>query len=118
MDLAMFYNSFCFQSLKIQVPKWVAMSLTMLQIVQMVLGVTINVISLQQICKFVNFCVISVVKIFSFPFLFPGSGKDCNRPMSNIYFAFGIYFSYLILFGKFFWKAYIVNPMAGKKKIN
>lgn len=42
------------------------------------------------------------------------NGGECSRPMSNIYLALAMYFSYFLLFADFFYKAYLKK--AARKK--
>ncbi|CAG7834513.1 unnamed protein product [Allacma fusca] len=75
-------------ALKFRVPKFVSITITSLQIIQMVLGVYVNLHAL--VTKFNN--------------------NDCDVPMDNIFWALAMYGSYFYLFVQFFSRAYIATP--------
>ncbi len=68
-----------------RLPKFVPMTLTTLQLSQMMIG-----------------CYIS-----SSVYRLKKSGLDCHQSFENLYFCFLIYFTYGILFAKFFWNQYV-----------
>ena len=45
-------------------------------------------------------------------------GLECHTMRKNFIFGFAIYFSYLILFGKFFFKAYLSYKWKNKVREN
>jgi len=81
------YFYYAMKVLHVKVPKHIAMGITIFQIMQMVLGVIINV----------NTYYIKL------------SGQECRRPISNIHLAFAMYLTYFVLFANFFRKAYFRN---------
>jgi elongation of very long chain fatty acids protein 6 len=74
----------------VRIPLWVSVGVTSLQLLQMVLGVALYVDA----------------------YLMLRNGVPCNVKYTNIYFGLGIYFSYAVLFGHFFYVSYV------KKKKN
>uniref|UniRef100_A0AC35U5Q2 Elongation of very long chain fatty acids protein n=1 Tax=Rhabditophanes sp. KR3021 TaxID=114890 RepID=A0AC35U5Q2_9BILA len=92
---AVMYSYYALRAAKIRVPKFAAMITTILQILQMVGGVSIG---------------IAVYRIKS-------SGGQCQQTWENLFFSFGIYFSYFLLFCQFFYKAYLSNNNKYDKKV-
>ncbi|MFH4975821.1 hypothetical protein AB6A40_002530 [Gnathostoma spinigerum] len=82
---AFMYSYYALRSLHFRLPKSAAMMVTVLQIMQMIGGVTIG---------------LSILKIKL-------SGEECQQTWNNLYFSFMIYFSYFLLFCNFFYNAYI-----------
>jgi elongation of very long chain fatty acids protein 6 len=82
------YAYYALKAMKIRVPRNWAMMITVLQLSQMVVGVTINVYSL-----WIKF----FVKL------------DCDRDVESIYTAFAMYASYFILFSHFFYRSYFAK---------
>ncbi|VDD89119.1 unnamed protein product [Enterobius vermicularis] len=82
---AFMYSYYALRSLRFRLPKSAAMMVTVLQILQMVGGVSIG---------------ISILKIKL-------AGRECQQTWNNLYFSFLIYFSYFLLFCNFFYEAYL-----------
>ncbi|GMT23477.1 hypothetical protein PFISCL1PPCAC_14774, partial [Pristionchus fissidentatus] len=82
---AVMYSYYAARCLKIRTPKFLAMFITILQISQMVVGVTISV---------------AVYRIKS-------SGESCQQSWENLLLGSTIYFSYFILFCNFFYHTYL-----------
>ncbi|GMR45564.1 hypothetical protein PMAYCL1PPCAC_15759 [Pristionchus mayeri] len=82
---AVMYSYYAIRSLKWRAPKWIAMFITVLQISQMIAGITIG---------------ISVYRI-------KASGGECHQTWGNLFLNLAMYFSYFILFCNFFYHAYI-----------
>ena len=82
------YTYYLLRSLRISVPKGVQMSITGMQISQMIVGVIINTTAL-------------VVKYFS--------ERPCVPLYESIFLALGIYATYFALFADFFRKTYFSN---------
>lgn len=76
------YSYYALTSAKIRVPKIGAMFVTVIQILQMIMGVYIG---------------ITVYGIKS-------AGQPCQQTWENLYFSFLIYFSYFLLFCNFFYQ--------------
>uniref|UniRef100_A0AAF5DJY9 Elongation of very long chain fatty acids protein n=2 Tax=Strongyloides stercoralis TaxID=6248 RepID=A0AAF5DJY9_STRER len=91
---AFMYSYYALRALKIKVPKIAAMIITTLQILQMIGGVTIG---------------IAVYRIKK-------SGGECQQTWENLYYSFGIYFSYFLLFCHFFYQAYLSKNNKYEKK--
>ncbi|ODN04553.1 putative fatty acid elongation protein 3 [Orchesella cincta] len=90
---ALMYSYYALRSLQIKLPRSFAMVLTFLQLSQMVVGLVVN---------FHSYFVLT-------------NGEECARPMSNIYLALAMYFSYFLLFMDFFYKTYL-TPSRSKAK--
>ncbi|CAL8070627.1 unnamed protein product [Orchesella dallaii] len=81
---SLMYTYYAMKVLQIKIPRHIPMTITICQIMQMVVGVIINV----------NTYYIKL------------SGQECKRPYSNIHLAFAMYTTYFILFANFFRKSY------------
>nr|UZZ64682.1 fatty acid elongase elovl6 [Platychelipus littoralis] len=88
------YSYYAFKALKFRVPRSISMVITALQLVQMVVG-----------CL-VNFWVIQMKQ----------SSLECHVSDQNIKFSLLMYTSYFVLFGRFFYNAYLANQLALKSK--
>lgn len=77
------YFYYALRAAKIHVPKAGAMFVTVIQILQMIMGVYIG---------------ITIYGIKS-------AGRPCQQTWDNLYFSFAIYGSYFILFANFFFQA-------------
>uniref|UniRef100_A0A0N5AHR6 Elongation of very long chain fatty acids protein n=1 Tax=Syphacia muris TaxID=451379 RepID=A0A0N5AHR6_9BILA len=82
---AFMYSYYALRSLRFKLPKSAAMMVTVLQILQMIGGVTIG---------------ISILRIKL-------AGRECQQTWNNLYFSFLIYFSYFLLFCNFFYETYL-----------
>jgi len=83
---AVMYTYYGFRALRFNIPKWVNIFITSSQILQMVIGVYINVSA----------------------FLIKRKGeKFCDISDQNLNFAFSMYLSYFVLFFNFFYHSYI-----------
>jgi len=82
---SLMYSYYSAKSLRLRVPRFISMSITFLQLSQMVVGVVVNVYSL-----FVK-----------------SQGGDCFVQTKHINLALGMYASYFILFLNFFIRAYL-----------
>jgi len=85
---AIMYSYYTLRAMKIRVPNKIRMSITLFQLIQMVIGCLIN------------FYVYSVKK----------QGHYCEVSVRNIGYSFAMYFSYFVLFAKFFYDSYINVP--------
>jgi len=88
---ALMYTYYAFRSMKFKISKWVMMTITTLQLVQMVIG-----------------CFIAVYTHVQMQ-----NGVFCNQTQENVIFCMLIYFSYFILFAHFFYNTYF-----GRKQIH
>jgi elongation of very long chain fatty acids protein 6 len=80
----------------INIPKWISMMITSLQIIQMIAGVYVNVKAYQ----------------------YKQTDNSCDVNYSNIYASFLMYASYFYLFFKFFYDKYFVETKAKKHQVN
>jgi len=81
---SLMYTYFALRAMRVRVPKVVAMIITSLQLVQMVVGCAVNY----------------------FAFKFKESGRPCAVSDNNLFYSALMYFSYFVLFARFFYKAY------------
>jgi len=89
---ALMYSYYGCRALRFKIPKWVNILITFLQILQMIIGVYIN--------------VAAYIKKYN--------GGICEISYKNLNFAFFMYFSYFILFSIFFVKAYLIPKKSEK----
>ena len=87
---------------RVRPPVWVNMIITVLQLLQMVLGVGINIYIYHQMTSDPTWHCDGLVETSYF----------------YVYWSFAMYFSYFILFAHFFWCAYFCkpSPSPGKEK--
>jgi elongation of very long chain fatty acids protein 6 len=86
------YTYYCLRALRIRVPKKVTMSITFIQLSQMIFGI------------YVNWSAYQVYK----------RGDTCHISDDNIKYSILMYASYFMLFAHFFYNAY----MAPKKQVS
>lgn len=79
------YTYYAFRALRFQIPKFVSLIITSLQIAQMVVG-TVFILYAHHILSM---------------------GRYCSASSENLKIAFMMYFSYLVLFSHFFYSVYI-----------
>jgi len=79
------YTYYALKALKFRIPKCVSIFITASQIAQMVIGVSLNYYAHQMISQ----------------------GRYCSGNPNNLRLCFMMYFSYLVLFGHFFYNVYI-----------
>lgn len=82
---AFMYTYYTFRSLGFHPSKWIPMTVTTMQISQMIMG-----------------CVIAISA-----YRLKTNGVRCQQTYENLYFSFMIYFSYFLLFARFFYYAYV-----------
>lgn len=87
------YSYYVVKSTGVRMPSGIATGITLLQLLQFVLGFVVN-------------CAVGYVYILQ--------GRFCNINTTNIVMGTVIYASYFVFFGNFFWKRYIVPK---KKKV-
>lgn len=85
---AVMYTYYAMRAMKFKVPNQVRMLITLLQLLQMIVG-----------C-FINF----------YAFFTKNEGKFCDITYENLRYSSLMYFSYFVLFAKFFYDAYINPP--------
>eukprot|EP00096_Caligus_rogercresseyi_P008951 TRINITY_DN2941_c0_g1_i4.p1 TRINITY_DN2941_c0_g1~~TRINITY_DN2941_c0_g1_i4.p1 ORF type:complete len:329 (+),score=65.82 TRINITY_DN2941_c0_g1_i4:280-1266(+) len=82
---SLMYSYYAFKALKFRVPRQISMTITFLQLLQMVVGCFINIWTYQ-------------IKL---------SGQSCQVSYENIKFSLLMYGSYFLLFAKFFHDSYL-----------
>ena len=91
---AFMYSYYTLRALRFRIPKQVSMVITSMQLTQMIIGLTIN--------------------IYSYKLL--RQGLPCNS-LDNFRYSLLMYFSYFLLFGHFFYNAYLVKKEPSKEKL-
>ena len=91
---AFMYTYYGFRALRFNIPKWINILLTSAQIIQMILGVTINVSA----------------------YMIKRRGEECEISDEYLNGSFLIYLTYLILFSNFFYRTYLQSP-TNKRKV-
>lgn len=89
------YGYYSFRTIGYRIPKYVSIAITTLQTVQMFVGCWINLI---------------VLRIMN-------DGAPCDMSRSSLYFNVIVYFTYLILFCKFFYTSYVIKSTTEKAKV-
>lgn len=87
------YSYYALKAARFNPPRFIAMIITSLQLTQMIVGCAINV--------------------WANGFLKTHGRQSCNISQTNINLSIAMYFSYFVLFARFFYKTYL-SP-AGKK---
>ncbi|CAJ0603244.1 unnamed protein product [Cylicocyclus nassatus] len=82
---ALMYTYYALRSLRLRLPKQIAMVVTVLQISQMIMGI------------YIGFTVYRV----------KSAGNQCQQTWENLGLCFAIYFTYFLLFCNFFYHAYL-----------
>lgn len=94
------YSYYALRAMKIRVPKPIAMFITTIQLLQMVLGVIVNVYTIRTM-------------------YFNGTPADCpHRNWFGLQISFAIYVPYTILFLKLFIDSYIIRKDVKPKKVD
>lgn len=89
------YSYYGLTALRYRIPKPIAITITSLQLVQMVVGVVVNVHAYQA----------------------KQNGIECDVSDTNINLCLIMYSSYFILFARFFYKAYFLRPGSKPKSL-
>jgi len=89
---AVMYSYYTLKAMGYWIPKWISMTITFLQISQMVLAVGLNVYAMY----------------------IKGIGVPCARSDEGVKIHMVLYFAYLILFAHYFYKAYIAPRSKSK----
>ena len=79
------YSYYALRAMRIRMPRFISIIVTLMQLAQMVVGVSV--------------CVYS--------YYIKTSGQSCNQSYNNLTCAFLMYVSYFLLFGHFFYNAYL-----------
>jgi elongation of very long chain fatty acids protein 6 len=88
------YTYYALKAMRYRPPKTIAMVITTLQLSQMVVGCAINISAYQYL---------------------ENGHVDCHITRRNINFSFAMYFSYFVLFARFFHKTYLADKKNAKK---
>jgi len=88
------YTYYCLRALQYMFPRWVNMFITSLQLIQMIVGIYVNIASYQVL----------------------NEGRACAQNYNNIQLAIMMYFSYFVLFAHFFYSTYIAKKPVDKTK--
>ncbi|CAG0913599.1 unnamed protein product [Notodromas monacha] len=89
---SLMYSYYALKALKFRVPRRVSMIITAAQLMQMVVGCYVNVFAYNALER----------------------GEKCQVTVENIKVSLLMYFSYFVLFSRFFYKAYIHKGVMGK----
>jgi elongation of very long chain fatty acids protein 6 len=92
---AFMYAYYGISALRFRIPKWVNIAITSMQIIQMVIGIYINLTA----------------------YLIKKRNGNCSISDNNLRFSFLMYLSYFILFFNFFYKVYIAPKLSEKFSI-
>jgi len=93
---SLMYTYYAFKALRFSVPKCVAMCITSLQLLQMVVGCTVNFIAYQ----------------------YKQNGTECGASDNNLKLSLIMYTSYFVLFARFFYNAYVYRCQTKGTKIS
>lgn len=91
---AIMYSYYACRAMRYHIPKKVSIAITSLQLLQMVVGIFVNLVAAYQL---------------SF-------GGNCSVPKKNIYFSFLLYFTFFLLFAHYFRTNYLVKDKKPKWK--
>ncbi|KAK3931768.1 Elongation of very long chain fatty acids protein 6 [Frankliniella fusca] len=86
------YSYFALRSMKYSPPRWFAMLITTLQLSQMIVGCCVNILAYQYL----------------------KAGQACHISSFNIKLSIAMYFSYFVLFARFFQKSYLTSDRKSK----
>ncbi|CAG7837010.1 unnamed protein product [Allacma fusca] len=79
------YSYYSLKAIGIKLPRNIPVTITSFQFLQMVVGVGVNIYTLALFWH----------------------GTDCSRQLDDVLVGLSMYFSYMILFGKFFYNSYV-----------
>ncbi|CAF2187322.1 unnamed protein product [Rotaria magnacalcarata] len=88
------YSYYAFRALRFRIPRWISMIITLLQLIQMVVGCFINIKAWQ----------------------YKKYGESCQVTDENLKVSFVMYGTYFVLFAQFFLGSYIVKKSHGKSQ--
>lgn len=92
---ALMYTYYTLRALRVYVPKWVNIVITMLQIIQMMVGFYVNIAAV----------------------IYQHQGHHCPLTPTVFTMTMLMYASYFVLFAQFFYNAYM-RPKSGSKKLD
>ena len=88
------YTYYACRAMRYKIPKSISIAITSLQLLQMMVGIIVNLVAAYQ--------------------LYSGE-NNCDVPKKNIYFAFLLYFSFFLLFAHYFKSNYLKKEIKGEK---
>ncbi|KAK7112176.1 very long chain fatty acid elongase 6-like [Littorina saxatilis] len=88
---SLMYSYYALRALRISIPKWISIVITSSQLLQMIVGVCINIMIYQ----------------------IKGRGEFCQQTYENLNYSSLMYFSYFVLFAHFFYTTYIIEKPKG-----
>ena len=92
---SLMYSYYALRAMRVRLPRVVSILITALQILQMVMGIVINVST----------------------YWYKSSGHPCQQPYISMYAAIAMYGSYFVLFAHFFFNAYLKpKPTKSEKR--
>lgn len=91
---AIMYTYYACRAMRYRIPKKISITITSLQLLQMVVGIFVNLVAAYQLAY--------------------GDGT-CSVPAKNIYFSFILYFSFFLLFAHYFKTNYLVKQDKARK---
>lgn len=92
---AVMYTYYALRAMKFRVPNQIRMVITLLQLIQMIVGCGINF----------------------YVYYAKSNGRQCFITYENIYYSFLMYFSYFVLFAKFFYDSYVSPPVRSTPRV-
>lgn len=91
------YSYYALRSMGYHPPKSFAMVITTCQLTQMIVGCTVNVWGAQYLSE---------------------GKQECHISWCNVKLSLAMYFSYFVLFARFFYKAYLSPTSSRRKQVN
>lgn len=91
------YSYYALRAMRFSPPRSIAMLITSMQLTQMIVGCAIN--------------------LWAHDFLTSGGRSACQISPINIKLSIAMYFSYFVLFARFFYKTYLSNNARKGKKV-
>lgn len=90
------YTYYAFRALRYRVPKIIAITITSLQLIQMIVGCAVNYLA----------------------FSYKQNGMQCRVSDTNLKLSLLMYCSYFVLFARFFYNAYLGGKSESKQKLS
>ncbi|CAG2209887.1 very long chain fatty acid elongase 6-like [Mytilus galloprovincialis] len=84
---SLMYSYYALRAMRVNIPKWVNMGITFLQLLQMIMGLLINILAYRVLDQ----------------------GSYCAHSYTNIRYSVLMYCSYFVLFAHFFYTTYVVQ---------
>ena len=92
---SLMYTYYALRAMRVRMPRFISIMVTSLQLSQMVWGVSV--------------CILT--------YFIKTSGQTCQQSYDNLTYGFAMYVSYFVLFGHFFYNAYINNKSVKFQKM-